>query len=241
MTSVDWLSSFDDISDREDRTFRRKLDDKLYLVKHKAGISDDGELKLPGGILQGQRIDLLLSKFTLHVAHINNFDDLSIPYKAVAADIATGDPVVISKGNLAKAMRASMNIPGLFAPTTIDGKLLVDGSVANNLPINVVREMGADIVIAVDISTPLYNKDELKNVLNITGQLAGLLTRKNTEQQLKTLTPNDILIVPQLIFFSKNPHKSTPTITDVLLAYEEEPGKIRCRIDRSNKPENVFW
>jgi len=198
LTSVDWLASFDDVSKREDKTFRRKLDDSLYLVKHKAGISDEGELKLPGGILQGQRIDLLLSKFTLPVSHVKNFDKLSIPFRAVAADIETGDSVVLSTGSLAKAMRASMNIPGAFAPVTIDGKLLVDGGVANNLPINVVREMGADIVIAIDISTPLYNKEQLKNVLNISGQLVGLLTRKNTEYSLATLTKKDIVIIPQL-------------------------------------------
>ncbi|TNF91895.1 MAG: patatin [Gammaproteobacteria bacterium] len=121
-----------------------------------------------------------------------------IPNRAVAVNMATGHEVVLSKGSLAKAMRASMNIPTAFSPVMIDGVPLADGGMANNLPISVARDMGADLVIAVDISTPLLHQDELTNVLKITGQLTGFLTRKNTEEQLATLTKNDVLIVPEL-------------------------------------------
>jgi len=96
------------------------------------------------------------------------------------------------------AMRASMNIPAIFAPVEIDGKLLMDGGVSNNLPIDVVRTMGADIVIAIDISTPLLRREELSTTLDITGQLAGILTRKNTEEQIATMTEKDVLIIPDL-------------------------------------------
>jgi NTE family protein len=198
MTDIDWTNSFDDDTKRKDRTFRRKLDDKLYLFELKPGLSDEGEIKLPTGLLQGQKINLILSKISLPVAGIHDFDELSIPYRAVASDMVTGEAVVLGKGDLPKAMRASMNIPSAFAPLKYEDKLLVDGGIANNLPINVVRDMGADIVIAVDISTPLREKDDLDNVLKLTDQLIGIMTRTNTEVQIKTLTERDVFIVPDL-------------------------------------------
>jgi len=198
MTGIDWDDAFDDKTRRQDRTFRGKLDDKLYLFKLKHGLSDDGEIKLPSGLEQGQKIDLIMSKITLPVAGIQDFDELSIPYRAVASDMVTGEVVVIDKGDLAKAMRSSMNIPSVFAPIKSRDKLLVDGGISNNLPINVAREMGADIVIAVDISTPLRGKDDLDNVFKLTDQLIGIMTRTNTEAQIKTLTGSDVLIVPDL-------------------------------------------
>ena len=87
---------------------------------------------------------------------MRDFDDLKIPYRAVAADIETGEAVVIGDGDMAMAMRASMSIPSLFAPREIDGRLLVDGGVSKNLPIDVVRQMGADVVIAVSQQKTKY-------------------------------------------------------------------------------------
>jgi NTE family protein len=198
LTSIEWNDAFIDESKREDKTFRRKTDDRLYLFDAKPGLTDDLEIKFPGGVFHGQKIDLILNKYTKHVATVDNFDELPIPYRAVAVNIATGEEVVLGKGSLGRAMRASMNIPTAFAPVMIDGVALADGGMANNLPISVARDMGADLVIAVDISTPLYSEEELTNVFKITGQLTGFLTRKNTEEQIATLTENDVLIVPKL-------------------------------------------
>ncbi len=195
--SIDWDNVFDDLPAREERSFRRKRDDDFYLVKMKPGIDKDG-LKLPAGVVQGQKIDLALSRFTRHVKAIESFDDFAIPYRAVASDIATGEAVVLGSGNLAHAIRASMSVPAAFAPIEIDGRQLVDGGIANNLPIDVVRSMGADIVIAVDISTPLLTEEELSSVLNITVQLTGILTRRNAEEQIATLTGKDVLLIPDL-------------------------------------------
>ncbi len=197
ITSIDWDSAFDDDPKREVRPMRRKRDDDIYLVEHKPGFND-GKLEFPAGLLQGQTIDLIFKKITLPVAHIHNFDNLRIPYRAVAADLETGEAVVLGSGNLAKAMRASMSIPAIFSPTVIDGKLLVDGGIANNLPISIAREMGADVIIAVDISTPLLDRDKIKNVFSIAEQITGLMTQGNTKKQLSTLTDKDILIQPDL-------------------------------------------
>ncbi len=195
--SIDWDGVFSDLPAREERSFRRKRDDDFYLVRAKPGIDKDG-LKLPAGVVQGQKINMALKRFTRHVARIESFDDFAIPYRAVAADIATGEEVILGSGNLAYAIRASMSVPAAFAPIEIDGRQLVDGGIANNIPIDVVRNMGADIVIAVDISTPLLTEEELESVLKITAQLTGLLTRRNAEAQIATLTDEDVLLIPDL-------------------------------------------
>jgi NTE family protein len=198
VTGIDWQDAFKDLISREERSLRRKTDDYTYLVKNKPGLSDSLEIKLPPGFLQGEKIEILFKRLTLPVSLITDFDDFIIPFRAVATDIATGAPVVLGSGDLAMAMRASMSVPAAFAPVEIDGKILVDGGVGNNLPIDVARNMGADIIIAVDISTPLLKKDKLDSALKITQQLTGFLTRRNTEEQIATLSEKDVLIVPDL-------------------------------------------
>jgi len=197
LNDIDWDDMFVDGTNRADKTFRRKRDDDDFLIKRPVGFSD-GKIKLPLGVVQGQKIDLAITKLTLPVALVDDFDKLPIPYRAVATDIATGEQVALGSGDLATAIRASFSIPAAMAPVLVDGRMLVDGGIAANLPISVVREMGADIVIAVDISTPLKSQEEIGSVLSIVEQLSGLLTRRNTESELSTLTQSDILINPQL-------------------------------------------
>ncbi|MGB5261015.1 MAG: patatin-like phospholipase family protein [Gammaproteobacteria bacterium] len=198
LLTLDWDDALQDEPRREDRPFRRKREDDDFLVKAAPGVSDHGEIKLPSGFIQGQKLGLVMKELTLPVAEIDDFDQLSIPFRAVATDIVTGHEVVLGSGDLATAMRASMSVPGAFSAVEIGGQLLVDGGMANNLPVSVAREMGADIVIAVDISTPLANRDEIKNVLSITKQLTGFLTNANAEVSRASLTDKDILIVPDL-------------------------------------------
>lgn len=198
LTSVDWSNAFLDDIPRQDRSFRRKSDDNLYLLKARAGLRDDGELALPTGVLQGQKLDQLFKGLTVAVASTTDFDQLHIPFRAVGTDIVTGKEVVLDHGDLAMAMRASMSVPAVFAPVEIDGHLLVDGGLSNNLPMDVARQMGADILIVVDISTPLSKREELDDALAITNQLTNFLTRGNTEAQLATLGKEDIFLVPDL-------------------------------------------
>ena len=197
LNTIDWTTVFDDKPARPERSQRRKNDDRLYLVDGKIGINDAG-LNLPKSAVEGQRFNLILKSLTLPVTNVTNFDDLPIPFRAVAMDITTGDEVVLGEGDLATAMHASMAIPAIFSPIKLDGKILVDGGAANNLPISVVRDMGADIVIAIDISTPLLEQEDLDRPLAVIAQLTGLLTRRNVEDQLQTLTDDDVLIIPTL-------------------------------------------
>ena len=197
LRDIDWKDAFQDSTSREDTSYHRKRLDRGFLIKARAGLKD-GALQFPKGFVQGQKLNLILKDLTMNVASVNDFDRLKIPFRAIATDLGTGDPVVIDKGNLATALRASMSIPGALQPVAIDGKLLVDGGVSDNLPIDVVRSMGADVVIAVSIGTPLSPTDELTSVFAVTGQLTTIMTMQNTQRQIGTLTERDILIEPDL-------------------------------------------
>jgi len=139
-----------------------------------------------------------LRKLTLQTHGVSSFDSLPVPFRAVATDVENGEMVVLTKGDLAEALRASMAIPGAFAPQEIDGRLLVDGFLSQNLPVSVAREWGADVIIAVDVGAPLYTRDELKSILKFTGQTLAMMSRKNTKEQIALLRPEDVLIQPDL-------------------------------------------
>jgi NTE family protein len=194
---LDWDVLFDDNIPRPQRSFRRKRDDDLLVGQTGIGINE-GTLRLTSSLLGGERILLTFQQWTQPVAMIDDFDRLPIPYRAVAADLRDGKEVVLGRGNLALAMRASMSVPGAFPAVRIDDRVLVDGGIARNLPVEIVRAMGADIVIAVDVGTALPEIEETGSVLEVASQLAGLLTAGNTRASLAALGPHDILIVPEL-------------------------------------------
>jgi NTE family protein len=196
---IDWEDIFRDAPARPDRRFRRKQDDLLFLMKQRPGVKErEREVDLVPALIQGQKLDLTLRRLTLPVAGVTDFDALRIPFRAVATDVVTGRAAILGSGDLAQAIRASMAIPAVFAPVEAGDKLLVDGGIAMNLPVEVVRAMGADIVIAVDISGPRRGKEDITNVLQMLDQIASLVTWRNTEAQLDSLRERDVLIVPPL-------------------------------------------
>jgi len=197
VSAIDFDTLFMDSTVRQDRPYLRKLDDNLALFGPKLGIGPKSEL-LSTGAIQGQKISFLFERLTTERVRVSDFDKLPIPYRAVAADIIDGEAVVLGSGDLAVAMRASMSVPGAFSPVELGQHMLVDGGIANNVPIDVVRNMGADIVIAVDVGTPLQPREKLKSFVSITAQLSGLLVVRNAQAQIATLTDRDVLISPAL-------------------------------------------
>jgi NTE family protein len=214
INEINWNAVFRDKPPRKQLSPRRKVEDNIYLVDKLPGIKD-GKLKLPQGIFQGQAFYTLIKDLTLSASSIKDFNDFSPPFRAIATDLETGEAVVIDHGDLATAIRASMSVPAIFAPVEINGRLLVDGGLANNLPINVVREMGADIVIAVDISSPFVDREHLDNVLAVAYQLTNFLTRNNTLRQLESLTEKDILLIPDLQNVDSSDFESTDRAIDI--------------------------
>ena len=201
--SLDWSQALFDTPQRKNLSFRRKQDDVRYPIGLELGVRDRSII-LPRGLVQGQNLDPLLRELTADVAHIQDFSDLPIPFRAVATNIETGERHVMSSGDLARSIRASMSVPGLIAPTSLDGSLLVDGGVVANLPIDVIRDMGVDIIIAVDVEFPLYVPDELESAPAITEQMLTILMRKETVRQIETLGSGDILIRPELGTFASS-------------------------------------
>ncbi len=197
MTSLNWQDAFRDKPPREDLTFRRKLEDQNFLVKFPLGVRGS-KIQLPKGLIQGQKLNQTLRRLTLPVAEVTNFDELPTPFRAVATDLETGDAVIMNSGDLTSAMRASMSAPGVFSPVERDGHLLVDGGIAENLPIDVAREMGVDILIVVDVGTPLLKRDKLSSAPVISNQMLAILIQHNSRAQLAKMTPNDVLIEPAL-------------------------------------------
>lgn len=194
---LDWQNTLSDTPLREDIPFRRKQDDRDFLVKQRLSF-DRGRLSFPLGILQGQNLGMVLETLLVHTNDIDDFDRLPIPFRAVATDIATGDAVVFNKGHLPLAIRASIALPGFFAPVVVNNRLLVDGVLSKNVPVDVARAMGVDRVIVVDIGTPLKPANQLKTIIDVMDQTTTLLTRRNTEEQLATLGPQDLLLQPEL-------------------------------------------
>ena len=195
--SADWDDLFTDRPARESIPFRRKQFDNLPLFEFEFGLGRNG-LTLPTGLIAGQKLDFLLSALTLHTADVVLFDELSIPYRAVATDLATGRMVVLDHGDLATAMRASMSVPGAFSPAVIDGADLVDGGIARNLPVDVARDWGAVRVIAVDISNPVRPQDKDISALGVVSRTMNMLMEQNMEASRRSIGPGDILIRPDL-------------------------------------------
>ena len=153
------------------------------------------KINLPSGLLAGQNVSALLSRLTWSVHHVNNFDDFQRPFRCVATDIETGDAVVFKNGYLPEAIRASMAIPSVFTPVEIDGKLLIDGGLARNLPVVEALDMGADFIIAVDVGDPLYPKEELNSLTKIMTQAVNFRMVTSSKEQAKLC---DILIRPEI-------------------------------------------
>jgi NTE family protein len=195
--ATDWNQVFTDRPPREGISSRRKEDDYKTLFAPEFGVKQSG-LVLPKGIIAGVSIEVFMRALTQSAVEINDFSRLPIPFRAVAADIETGEAVVLDRGSVAQAMRASMAVPGAIAPVEIGGRLLVDGGIANNLPIDEARKLCADVVIAVNISTPPLKREEISSALAVSLQLLNFLGKQTVDRQLASLGPRDVLIAPDL-------------------------------------------
>ena len=197
VSTLNWQDAFKDRPPREELTFRRKQEDQNFLVKFPLGLRS-GKFLLPKGLIQGQKLNQTLRKLTLPIARITDFDQLPTPFRAVATDLETGDAVIIGSGDLTSAMRASLSAPGVFSPVERDGRLLVDGGLSENLPVDVARAMNVDVLIVVDVGFPLLKRDKLNSAPVISNQMLAILVRRDSDRQRASLTSRDIVIDPAL-------------------------------------------
>ncbi len=191
MIGIDWSQTVGGQGRRDRMPIDRKLDSVNHLNSLEFGLSG-GRFRAPAGIIQTQDIEGEIWDLVSAAHSIHDFDDLPIPFRAVATDIVAGEMVILGSGDLAVAMRASMAIPGAFAPVRMDDKVLVDGGLMRNLPVDVVRELCADVVIAVWMTNPRPEADEVASVFTLSGRSLIVMVEANERMQIESLTESDV-------------------------------------------------
>ena len=232
--AVNWPTLLSDSPERRDVGFRRKEERAVSARRSRSAIATASSCWFKGA-LSGSNLELFLHELTRNVDNVESFDKLPIPYRAVATNMVTGKEVVFASGRLYQAMRASMSVPGMFAPVEIDGRILGDGGLVNNLPVDIVRAMGADIVIAVNIGTPLMSRDQLQSVVGYASQMLNILTEQNVRAQLAMLKPTDILISPDLGDLKFIDFAAAPKFVELGMKAAEAMRTAACRADRTRR------
>ncbi|MCP1726804.1 NTE family protein [Natronospira proteinivora] len=197
LREMDWDTALSDRLPRRSLAYRAKEDDERFLFDLEVSWAD-GVLHLPQGLIEGRNLAFLLEQASLRTADVRDFNDLPIPFRAVATDLESGSKKVLDSGRLSKAIRASMSVPGVFAPVLVDDHLLVDGGLVENLPVETALDEGADIIIAVNVGSPLQERSELNDIFALSVQVTTLVLHNNLQRALGLLAESDILIEPEL-------------------------------------------
>jgi NTE family protein len=196
--------SYDELS------FRRKEDRRASPTGVELGGREG--LQLPPGISSGHYVELLFDRLTLPYSTVNSFDELPIPFACVASDMLAGEPVVLRKGPLTLALRATMAIPGVFTPIEIDGRVLADGGLLDNIPTDVAKEIGAEVIITVNVSTPLGTRKDLNTLPGMLRQVIDVATSQNDRRNLKLA---DFVITPDLGTYTTFDFNAAQVIVDL--------------------------
>jgi NTE family protein len=196
-----WDDVLLDQPQRPERSVRSKELDRSSIGGAEFGVRGL-EVELPAGAIIGQQLEIFLQDLAGPNEKFPTFDDLPIPFRAIATNIEDGSMVVLDHGSLPQCLRASMSVPGVFAPAEIDGQLLVDGGLTRNLGVDVARQLGAQQIIAVNLGTGLMKRDQIRSFLSVGSQMVNILTEQNVRKSLSELTERDVLILPDLGDFS---------------------------------------
>ena len=197
VAGIDWDQVLTGSVPYRDLAYRRKEDLVAYPNQLELGLRHG--VSLPGGLNPGQSVQVLMDRYMLPYSNPTSFDELPIPFRCVATDLVSGKPVVFSKGSLADALRSTMSIPGVFAPVRQDGKIYADGGLLDNLPTNVVRQMGADIVIGVHLSVGPTKPESVQSLLGVAGAASDVMIDANV---LRGMEGADILITVDVAGYS---------------------------------------
>lgn len=193
LEKVDWTSAMQSSPPFRQLSFRRKEDRRDFPNSLEFGIKHG--FRLPSALSPGHGVGLVLSQIAGAWNGLRSFDDLPTPFRCVAADLVTGRQVVFDQGDLFDALRATMALPGLFAPVERDGQVLVDGGVLNNLPVDITRKMGAEVVIAVALHAALPKKAGQYTLLDVANRSLDLII---TADELRSMANADIVLIPDL-------------------------------------------
>ena len=193
LLGIEWPKVVGGVGLREHQPIEQKRAGVTYSNSLDMGLRD-GRVLVPGGLISTAGIDDLLRSYVAKARGISDFDNLPIPYRAVATDMVSGQMVVLASGDLATAMRASMAIPGAFEPVRLNDWILNDGGMVRNLPIDVARDLCADVVIAVNLVKQPIEPDKLQSATQLAGRAMDVMLEANVELQLQTLKPGDVRV-----------------------------------------------
>lgn len=193
ISGFDWDRAFEGRAPYPDKNFRRKEDRRAFPVNFEIGLR--GGLKAPAGLDPVHPVGLLLSRIAYPYSALPAFDQLPIPFRCVATDMEKAEEVVLGDGSLALALRATMAIPGVFTPVERDGRILADGGMVNNVPADVVRKMGAEIVIAVDVGTELQDRTKFQSLTGMAAQAISVMIYNRSRQVVQVA---DLVIAPEI-------------------------------------------
>ncbi len=230
VSAIEWTNLFFDSKSRDYMSYSNKTASAKYFMT--LGFDRHG-IKNSPGIITGQKIQDKFNELVGPCSRKDKFDDLPIPYRAVATDILTGEKVVLESGSLVDAMRSTMSIPGVFTPVERDGRILVDGMVADNLPVDVARDMGADIIIAVTLSHNQATREELKGPSGVANQMLNIYIYDQVNAQLKDA---DIVIAPELLNYTSTSYFK---MKEIVALGEEAARKAMPQIKEQVGPENI--
>ena len=217
---LDWDAILRDRTSYEDLSFLRKQDQRAYPNSLVLGLRKG--LYLPAGLNAGHQIGMLIDRETLLYSGLPSFDALPVPFRCVATDLVSAKQFVFKDGSLAEALRATMSIPGAFAPVHDGQHVYVDGGLVNNLPTDVVRQMGADIVIAVHLETPPVEAKNIQSLLSVLEQSVRVVV---SESEVRGLADADAVVsVPLDDFLSSDFAKNVPIMQ---AGYEAAKGKSK--------------
>ena len=192
--AVDWTRTVGTAGLRDQTPINRKLQGITYTNNLELGLKD-GSIRGPGGVFRSQMIEELLRNLVANARYVDDFNNLPIPFRAIATDMMAGQMVVLGSGDLTVAMRASMAVPGVFSPVLLDDWVLADGGQMRNVPVDIAREMCGDVIIAVSLSTPPPKPEDLNSALAMAGRSIDVMIEANGRVQLATLTEKDVSIV----------------------------------------------
>ncbi|QOJ32342.1 MAG: patatin-like phospholipase family protein [Gammaproteobacteria bacterium] len=234
--AINWAKTVGTEGLRDRTPIREKLAGENYTNNIEFGIKR-GRLQAPGGLLKTQDIEDVIRGLVAHARVVRDFDDLPIPFRAVATDMLGGQMVVLDSGDLSVAMRASMSVPGAFAPVTLDGRVLSDGGMMRNLPVDIARHLCADVVIAVSLASPPPKAEDLLSAVALAGRSLDVMIDANQNAQLATLGPQDVSIVVPMGNIGSASFERVPDAIPLGRAAAE---KMKAELGRYALPEEQY-
>jgi NTE family protein len=221
LKTVNWNRSLRNELPYQARSFRRKEDKRDYPNDLEFGLKHG--INFPSGFNSGQQVGLILDRIALPYSDLKSFDDLPTPFRCVATDLVSGKAVVFRDGPLSEALRATMSLPAIFSPVRRDDHVYVDGGIVNNLPVDVARDMGADIVIAVHLEVPPLNPDQGLSVFSVLQRSVGVIISAN---EYASMQKADVLIPAHTERFSMIDYQAAQDIVQVGYQGAEERRRV---------------